>query len=324
MADDVRSQNLFKQALDFSKSADDAEKKIDGEVKILSAKVPPALKDADHKMLEYYAKALRAELTAISASLQDVRSGLGILKNVEDDEEYLANHQKEVKDTTESLDTLRTTLTHQYESIENLEKQVKDNLKSVKSTKEDFFDEVAKFDNWISGTLKILKETQDKAETISMDIASTADDRDAKGLAAALKAMKDLDTVYLAEAFDRHEKGLKELLKKVDDRGFDAKVTGELKDSIGDLQERIDKARKDVKQLEDDKKEALDTRIEPVNVKEALKVLELDPEVEPKLAKILKGPPNDFEKGLTALAKELKLKVTGKQMLADLQKEGVV
>src|SRR5262245_181447 len=149
MAGDIASENLFKQALEHSTNAETAQKKISADVKDLCAKVPPALKESDQDMLEHFAKALRAELNAISTSLKDVRVGLNFLKEAEEDEEFLADRQKEVKDLLDSLTALRTTLTHQYESIEDLEKQVKAGLKTDQATKEDFIDEIAKQDSWI-------------------------------------------------------------------------------------------------------------------------------------------------------------------------------
>ena len=52
--------------------------------------------------------------------------------------------------------------------------------------------------------------------------------------------------------------------------------------------------------------------------------LALDPKVESKLAKALIGARSAMEKNLAALARELKLKTDGKQMLAALEKAGLV
>jgi hypothetical protein len=47
----------------------------------------------------------------------------------------------------------------------------------------------------------------------------------------------------------------------------------------------------------------------------------IDAKHKSKLAKILNGPPSGYEKGLTALGKELKLGRDGKAMLAELKKD---
>jgi hypothetical protein len=52
--------------------------------------------------------------------------------------------------------------------------------------------------------------------------------------------------------------------------------------------------------------------------------LALDPKVESKLAKALVGARSAMEKNLAALARKLKLKTDGKQMLAALEKAGLV
>ena len=67
-----------------------------------------------------------------------------------------------------------------------------------------------------------------------------------------------------------------------------------------------------------------DFKIEPINVKKALDTLDLDSKVESKLAKALIGTRAAMEKNLDALAKELKLKTNGKQMLAALDKAGLI
>ena len=50
----------------------------------------------------------------------------------------------------------------------------------------------------------------------------------------------------------------------------------------------------------------------------------LDPKAESKLAKALVGTRSAIEKNLDALARELKLKTNGKQMLAALEKAGLI
>jgi len=61
-----------------------------------------------------------------------------------------------------------------------------------------------------------------------------------------------------------------------------------------------------------------------IDVKRALKTLDLDPKAESKLAKALVGTRSAMEKNLDALARELKLKTNGKQMLAALDKAGLI
>jgi ribosomal silencing factor RsfS len=67
-----------------------------------------------------------------------------------------------------------------------------------------------------------------------------------------------------------------------------------------------------------------DFKLEPINVKKALDTLDLDPKAESKLAKALVGTRAVMEKNLDALARELKLKTNGKQMLAALEKAKLI
>jgi hypothetical protein len=60
-----------------------------------------------------------------------------------------------------------------------------------------------------------------------------------------------------------------------------------------------------------------------VDVKKAARVLELDHQ-DAKIQKALAGKSTTWERGLDALAKELRMKKTGKQLLQDLQRAHVL
>jgi hypothetical protein len=76
--------------------------------------------------------------------------------------------------------------------------------------------------------------------------------------------------------------------------------------------------------MEKQQKFVQDFKVESINVKKALDTLDLDPKVESKLAKALVGTRSAMDKNWDALARELKLKTNGKQMLAALEKAGLL
>ena len=324
MAESSESANDLKAALAMPDRVAQAQKKIDPVFKDLSTKVPAAIKDGDQEMIAYYLKAMRVELNNLSTALQDIRIGLNTLKQIEEDEDFLADHLAEVEKATKTLSEARTNLTHQYESVKELENDAEKASKSPKVSKDEFFDEVAKYDKFLTGDLKHLAEAVKVIETAYEKAFDAVDVRDARMLAEAQKTTREADVQGDVDLFQDRENELKGLLKKIDDQKFDAKDAATLKDAVNDLLVRQGKARPDIRDLQKYVEEVLGLKIVQIDVKKALKVLELDAKAEAKLTKVLKGPPSGFEKGLDALAKELKLKTNGKAMLAELKKAGVV
>ena len=325
MAVDPEIERAYKDAMQKGDAVATAQEKIDPVFKDLSAKIPAAIKEGDGPMLAYFLKALRVELNAISTSLQDIIVAFYNLEDVEDDEDFLAEHLPDVEKLTKSLSSARTELTRQYEAAKALENDAEKGLKSQpKGTKEEAFQELAKYDKWITEDLKELAASLGKIDTPYEKAENAVSARDAKALAEAQKATQDLDISGAAMIFESRETDLKALLKKFEAQGFDPKVCAALKDGVNDLLARHAKGKLDLKLLVESEKEILAFKIVEIDLKKAVKVLGLDAKAEAKLAKVLKGPPAAFEKGLGALARELKLKTTGKAMLAALQKAGVV
>ena len=124
--------------------------------------------------------------------------------------------------------------------------------------------------------------------------------------------------------FNSHESQLKEFIEKVAGSGFEADDVAQLKKGAQDALSDHVGAKVYLDQMGKQEKFVQDFKLELIDVKKALKTLELDPKVESKLAKALVGSRSAMEKNLDALAKELKLKTNGKQMLAALDKAGLI
>ena len=124
--------------------------------------------------------------------------------------------------------------------------------------------------------------------------------------------------------FNSHESQLKEFIEKVAGSGFEADDVAQLKKGAQDALSDHVGTKVYLEQLGKQEKFVQDFKLEPINVKKALDALDLDPKVESKLAKALVGTRSVMEKNLDALARELKLKTNGKQMLAALEKAGLI
>jgi len=65
-------------------------------------------------------------------------------------------------------------------------------------------------------------------------------------------------------------------------------------------------------------------QVAQIDIGKACKVLSIASKDQAKLAKVLNGQPAAYQKGLDALANELELDTTGKEMLTKLEKAQVV
>ena len=124
--------------------------------------------------------------------------------------------------------------------------------------------------------------------------------------------------------FNSHESQLKEFIQKIAGSGYSADDIAELKKGAQDALSDHVGAKVYLDEMGKQEKWVQDFKLAPINVKKALDTLDLDPKVESKLAKALIGTRSAMEKNLDALARELKLKTNGKQMLAALEKAGLI
>jgi len=136
--------------------------------------------------------------------------------------------------------------------------------------------------------------------------------------------MESLGIIGKAVLFKSHEDQLKEFVEKIAASGFEADDVTQLKKGAQDALSDHVGAKVYLDQMGKQEKFVQDFKLEPIDVKKALKTLDLDPKAESKLAKALTGTRSAMEKNLDALVRELKLKTNGKQMLAALEKAGLL
>jgi len=324
MSANLELENTYNRAMRMPDRVAAAQKKLNPVYDELIVKVPAAIKDGDREMIEFYLKAIRVELNSISGAIQDVTIGINEFNEIEDDEEFLDGHLKEVEEATKKLTDAQKKLTEQYEKIKALENDAEKGFKSRKVSKDDMFTEVARYDKWVTQDLRTMDDVIRESYPIISKADEAMDARDAAALAEAQKKMSELALDELIDGLQSHENGLKALLKTIEDQKFDAKDTADLKDAVNDLLgDRLGKARPGVRELQQTKERIRGLKITPINVDDAMDTLGLDSKdakVKAKLAAVFKGRAQDFEKGLDKLAKELRLKTNGKAMLAELKK----
>jgi len=326
MAANPDTLKSFKELVLITDRIMKAQKKINPRFDLeISSSLHIAIKDKDGPKIELYLATLKATLKDIENSLDDTRSALMRLGDIErEDEDFVSEHLTDLDTLTGKISDAQSSLTQQFEDGKKFQTQGEKALDALRGTVDKAYQELAELTKWMNDEKKDLKETFQKSDQIATKAQAAFDARDAKALADAQKAMEALGFGGKAAIFDSHEGQIKDFIKKVEASGFEADAIAELKKGAQDVQSDHVGSKVYLDQLEKQQKMVRDFDIEPIDVKKAAKTLALDSKTEPKLAKVLAGPRSAMEKGLDALARELKLKTTGKQMLAALDKAGLV
>jgi hypothetical protein len=303
-----------------------AQKKINPRFDLeISSSLPQAIKDKNVPKIELYLATLKATLKDIENSLDDTRSALIELGDIErDDEEFVSAHLQDLDKLTTKITDAQSSLTKQFQAGKKFQEQAEKALTSLQGTVDKAYQELAELTKWVNDEKKDLKDAFQKSDQIATKAQAAFDARDAKGLADAQKAMESLEIAGKGVIFNSHESQLKEFIEKVAGSGFEADDIAQLKKGAQDALSDHVGAKVYLEQMGKQEKFVQEFKLEPINVKKALDILDLDSKVEPKLAKALVGTRSAMEKNLDALARELKLKTNGKQMLAALDKAGLI
>jgi hypothetical protein len=293
--------------------------------KEISSSLPQAIKDKDAPKIELYLTTLKATLKDIENSLDDTRSALIELGDLErDDEGFVSEHLQDLDKLTTKISGAQSSLTKQFAQGKKFQEQAEKALTAQQGTVEKAYQELAELSKWVNDEKKDLKETSQKCDQIATKAQAAFDAHDAKGLADVQKSMDSLGIGAKGVIFNSHESQLKEFIEKVAGSGFEAADVAELKKGAQDALSDHVGAKVYLDEMGKQEKFVQDFKLEAIDVKKALKILALDSKAEPKLAKALVGTRSAMEKNLDALAKELKLKTNGKQMLVALDKAGLV
>jgi hypothetical protein len=318
--------NAFKDLVLKTDKIMKAQKKINPRFDLeISSSLPQAIKDKNVPKIELYLTTLKATLKDIENSLDDTRRALIELGDIErDDEEFVSAHLQDLDKLTTKITDAQSSLTKQFQQGKKFQEQAEKALTGLQGTVDKAYQELAELTKWVNDETKDLKETFHKCDQIATKAKAAFDARDAKALADAQKSMDALGIGGKGAIFNSHESQLKEFIEKVAGSGFDADDVAQLKKGAQDALSDHVGAKVYLDQMGKQEKFVQDFKLEPIDVKKALKTLELDPKAESKLAKALVGTRSAMEKNLDALARELKLKTNGKQMLAALEKAGVI
>lgn len=331
MAIDTSTAGTYKGLLLKVGEIAKAQKKINQSLDVeLSKQIPEAIKDNDEMMISLKLRLLRTTIQDIETALKATEAAVSSLEVINDDQAFSSAHHDDLEKLTKAVSAACTKLTHQLEAAKKLESDAKKGFDKAFNSKEEAVRELARFELDAANYRKRLQATQQKAGQIATQAEAAVGARDTKALADAQKAFQALGIPNLISDFKDPDAdaGIKDFLKRIETDGFAPDALAQLKEGATKLLTANSPNKGVVQDLEELQKQVLAYKIEELDVKKAAKALKIDPKIQPKLepllAKTLKGPGRDLEKGLDALAKQFQLKTTGKQMLADLKKAGML
>ena len=316
---------VFKELVQATADLDKRTAKLDAEVAKREAKIREAIAGLDTTVIETQLKAIEGDIAETTTLLHDADKALISLQTLLNDEAFMQERDDDADKVSKVIANTRTKTAHHFKTLKKLQNDAEDAWRrSLKS--EDFaLRELARRDESVKDLGKRLKERFAKLDKAAQRATAAHEARDAKALAAARAEVQALDASMAQFEFETEKKLLDDLKKKTDaNKDYTDETRATLTDGIEDLQKSLQAMSVYVEQSLKVDKLVKDLKIEDIDVDKALKTLEIDAKHKPKLARVLNGPPSGYEKGLSALAKEIKLDTDGKTMVTALRKAGVL
>jgi len=284
----------------------------------LSGRFNEACLHRETASLVLYLKAMPKLVDHIEACLDSMIPFQRLMAEVEEDEDYVQAHLGALGKLTTLVDSTRAQATAQFQACKQMKATGMRLLAEMTQTVERAERLLASHDKWLNDMRKAIVAAVGKAVALVAGAEQAVARRDAKALAVARKAFDALETDeligYPAELERKVAATLQQMSVIAADKGQGSAIAAEVKATLSTKPEFAPALAK----LAAAKARIEAMTIAGVDVKKAARALDLDAAAEPKLAKALGAA--SIENGLAALAKELKLKTTGKAMLATLQR----
>jgi hypothetical protein len=304
-----------------------ASKQLSGELDELKRKLAESVKARQRSMIELHLKTLEGVINRSTAGLADCDQANDHLDRIDEDEDFLADktRREQVEKAGKKVADAKDLLTKVFGEGKRLQNAGEKGRSEAIGTDDDVMRELAQHDRWIKQHRKEMRALLDKTEALNNKASEAAERRDAKGLAAAQAEMKKLDIGVAEIVHKGHHDSLDRLQKKADSGKLGPELAADLKDGIKDLRAEMAGAAVPVEYMRKNHDRVMnELRVEEIDVKKALKVLNLDAKFESKLKKALEGPATARVKALDAISKEAGSAMDGKAMLAALVKQKVL
>ena len=273
----------------------------------------------NERMIRLHAKALEAMVAELAEHLSRTARLLHDLEALKPDQS-LVKDLAEVEKLTEALGDLERKLTKNYGIVKSSLDEANDALEADEAVVDtgEATREWAVMEAWLRKHLEIFKKRLDQIGPVRENARKAVAARNAKALAEAIKSSSALATAKptlgdIRETYsDFCTKCDAQVLTKnlQDQLARDRKTFDAIIDEMAEISGKVVAIDKEIAAME----------LEPVDVKKAAALLKIPGSQEAKLKKALSLDGPAMEKALDALAKELRLKTTGREMIAALKK----
>ncbi len=315
---------VFKKLVVKTSDLSKRRKKLDDEVKKREVKLAEAIAALDTTLLDVQLQAIKGDIAELTSLLSDADKALTDLGTLQNDATFMQERDDDADKVARIISETRNGTAQHFKTLKRLQNEGEKAWgKSLKS--ENFaLRELARLHESVTDLRKSLKDRFEKLDKFAVKAFAAKKARSAKALAAAQAEAEALSPWMSTFESESLQKRIEELAKSAEDKELGDELRATLKDGCKDLAGELQAMSVYVEQTLKRADAVKGLKIEAIDMKLALKTLELDAKHEAKLAKVLNGPPAAYEKGLGALAKELKLDTTGRAMLEALEKAEVI
>jgi chromosome segregation ATPase len=311
----VTAADTVKYALDLIIKLDKQNKKSDADYKKTKADLEKAITNGTIPMLKLLRPKLQQEVDEMNDAVskaEDAKTQVGIL---EDDQAYAASHFEQIKKLMEKVTDIENELTERLKQARDLDARALKAWDAAEGSEAEAEQELAVLTDDVADIKKIVDRNDPEVPKLADAARKAYAARNQKALTDARTRLIDFKKPSTQVPLIRDK--VNKFMKAYHYHD----LTTQAQYLLDDL-ERIDDS---MKTLDDAIKELVGLgQVAQIDVGKACKILSIATKGQSKLAKVLNGQPTAYLKGLDALAKELELDTTGKEMLTQLEKANVV
>jgi hypothetical protein len=325
MAIDPQTLAAFKSAVLRADAVDKENKKLQADFKARLAKLVAAVKDKDVPMTKLLREQLATTVDKAEDCLSEIERFLRVdIADVQRDKDFAESKSAQIEKLVGVVSAAQSSLTRQFEAARQIDAAADKMLKAQATGKDAALREQAELERFVARRGKELRAMNDASTKLTQTAVVAFADRD---VATLTKARNDIEGLGIAgelDAADRLDTAVGDFLKRWKDKGFGDEVDRGFDRAAAKLSNDIEGMRPWIRQSKDALERTRGYKLSPPDAKKALKTLDLPANVETKVAKAIALPLEPMAKAFDAIIKELKLKGTGKKMVDDLVKAGVV
>jgi len=298
---------------------------FDPKWKDVVTKLKAAIKAKQNDKIDLYLAALDGRIKELNKILRAATLARGDLREIELDEDFVAEHLSEVEKAVTTVSEAVDGLTEEFDEGKTLQNDAEAASTKFQGSASQAMTNLSALDGEMDDAKDELSALFKKQDPIHSHAAKAVESHDAKALE---KAQKEHAALGIEVALVLHEGLLKRVKefgeKSAANAGYSDELKKKLKDGVKDIQNKAVGVNVYVEQLGLASKRVKELSVEAIDVGKAAKALAIDRNGEAALKKVLNGPASGFESGLEQIGKNLEPKQKGKDMLAKLKSAGVL